>query len=106
MLEVFRHWDTATVGLVNSLLEEAGVQTVLRNWEGSNIVEVPIPVIYPNICVLNGEDYARAKEMIEAYMNGPTAEGQEWVCTKCGESIGQQLSECWNCGKERVMHKD
>jgi hypothetical protein len=106
MFEVFRHWDTATVGLVNSLLEEADVQTVLRNWEGSNIVEVPIPVIYPNICVLNGEDYARAKEMIEAYMNGPTAEGQEWVCTECGESIGQQLSECWNCGKERVMHKD
>ena len=52
MFEVFRHWDTATVGLVNSLLEEAGLQTVLRNWEGSNIVEVPIPVIYPNIFVL------------------------------------------------------
>ena len=104
MLEVFRHWDTATVGLVNSLLKEAGVQTVLRNWEGSNIVEVPIPVIYPNICVLNDEDYARAKEMIEAFMNGPTAEGQEWVC--CGESISQQLSECWNCGKERIMLND
>jgi hypothetical protein len=106
MLEVFRHWDTATVGLVNSLLKEAGVQTVLRNWEGCNIVEVPIPVIYPNICVLNAEDHARAKELIEAFMNGPIADGQEWVCTKCGESIGQQLSECWNCGKERIMLND
>jgi hypothetical protein len=75
MFEVFRHWDTATVGLVNSLLEEAGVQTVLRNWEGSNIVEVPIPVIYPNICVLNGEDYARAKEMIEAFMEWSNSRG-------------------------------
>jgi rubrerythrin len=55
---------------------------------------------------LNGEDYARAKEMIEAFMNGPTAEGQEWVCTECGESICQQLSECWNCGKERIMLND
>ena len=106
MLEVFRHWDTATVGLVNSLLEEAGLHTVLRNWEGSNIVEVPIPVIYPNICVLNGEDYARAKEMIEAFMDGSTAEGQEWVCTECGESVGHQLCECWNCGKERGMLND
>ena len=30
MQEVFRHWDTATVGLVNGLLEDAGIRTVLR----------------------------------------------------------------------------
>ena len=52
MYEVFRHWDTATVGLVNGLLEDAWDKTILRNWEGSNIVEIPIPVIYPNVCVL------------------------------------------------------
>ena len=53
MHEVFRHWDTATVGLISSILEEAGIKTVLRNWDGCNIVEIPIPAIYPNVCVLN-----------------------------------------------------
>ena len=62
MQEVFRHWDTATVGLVNSLLEDAGIRTVIRNWDGCNITEIPIPAIYPNVCVMHEEDLARARE--------------------------------------------
>ena len=64
MQEVFRHWDTATVGLVNSLLEDAGIKTILRNWDGCNITEIPIPAIYPNVCVMHEEDLARARELI------------------------------------------
>ena len=47
MHEVFRDWDTATVGLVNHLLKEAGIRTILRNWEGCNITEIPIPRFIP-----------------------------------------------------------
>ena len=88
MYEVFRHWDTATVGLVNGLLEDAGIKTILRNWEGSNIVEIPIPVIYPNVCVLDKEDFERAKDFISAFMQSPETNGEDWHCEKCGRSGG------------------
>ena len=93
MHEVFRHWDTATVGLVNSILEEAGVHTVLRNWEGSNIVEIPIPVIYPNICVLNTEDFEKAKELIEAFMNHPNSNGEDGIVIECGEFVDHEFAK-------------
>ena len=46
------------------------IKTILfRNWEGSNIVEIPIPVIYPNVCVLDKEDYDRKEDFISALSN-------------------------------------
>ena len=104
MYEVFRHWDTATVGLVNCLLEDAGIKTILRNWEGSNIVEIPIPVIYPNVCVLNKEDFERAKELISAFRKSPKINREDWRCEKCGESVDHELNECWNCGEVKIVN--
>ena len=103
MYEVFRHWDTATVGLVNGLLEDAGIKTILRNWEGSNIVEIPIPVIYPNVCVLDKEDFERAKDFISAFRQSPKTNGEDWHCEKCGEAVELELNECWNCGEVKIM---
>ena len=99
MQEVFRHWDTATVGLVNGFLEDAGIKTVLRNWDGCNITEIPIPAIYPNVCVLNEKDLDRARELISAFQNSVESTEKEWLCKSCGESVNETLNECWNCGK-------
>ena len=103
MNEVFRHWDTATVGLISSILEEAEIKTVLRNWDGSNIVEIPIPAIYPNVCVLNEKDFEKAKELISAFLQSPEKNGDDWNCEKCGESVGHELNECWNCGEDKIV---
>ena len=102
MHEVFRHWDTATVGLISSILEEAGIKTVLRNWDGSNIVEIPIPAIYPNVCVLNEEDFEKAKELISAFRQSPEKNGEDWNCHKCGEFVDHELEECWSCGEMKL----
>ena len=99
MHEVFRDWDTATVGLVNHLLKEAGIRTILRNWEGCNITEIPIPAIYPNICVIDEAEVDRAKELIFAFRNSSQKTGKDWNCSSCAESVGYELNECWNCGK-------
>ena len=99
MQEVFRHWDTATVGLVNGFLEDAGIKTVLRNWDGCNITEIPIPAIYPNVCVLHEKDLDRAMELISAFQNSVESTEKEWLCKSCGEFVNETLNECCNCGK-------
>ena len=97
MYEVFRHWDTSTVGLVNGLLQDAGVRTVLRNWDACNITEIPIPAIYPNVCVLRKEDSDRAKDIISAFSKSSETTGAPWTCATCGEQVESNFLECWQC---------
>jgi len=97
MHEVFRHWDTSTVGLVNGLLQDAGIRTVLRNWDACNITEIPIPAIYPNVCVLRKEDSGRAKEIISAFRKSTETTGDPWICHEGGEQVESNCLECWQC---------
>ena len=97
MYEVFRHWDTSTVGLVNGLLQDAGVRTVLRNWDACNITEIPIPAIYPNVCVLRKEDSDRAKDIISAFSKSSETTGEPGTCRTCGEQVESNFLECWQC---------
>ena len=97
MYEVFRHWDTSTVGLVNGLLQDAGIRTVLRNWDACNITEIPIPAIYPNVCVLRKEDSDRAKDIISAFLKSSETTGEPWTCPTCGELVESNFLECWQC---------
>ena len=97
MHEVFCHWDTSTVGLVNVLLQDAGIRTVLRNWDACNITEIPIPAIYPNVCVLRKEDSDWAKEIISAFRKSSETTGNPWICHECGEQVESNFLECWQC---------
>ncbi len=99
MIEVYRDLDFTKVGLYQGLLESAGIQTVLRNRNSvSMTTSIPIPTMYPNICVYTEEDAMMAKEIFEAYESG--VQGQttvDWVCQKCGEKNEGNFSECWFC---------
>ena len=97
MHEVFRHWDTSTVGLVNGLLQDAGIRTVLRNWDACNITEIPIPAIYPNVCVLGKEDLGRANEVIAAFSQSSETTAEPWICHECWEQVESNYLECWKC---------
>jgi len=101
MYEVYRDRDTARVGLLNSILQESGIPTILRNWTGSNITEIPIPDMFPNICVMNEEDIEPARELIRDYLFATPVDGPEWTCPKCGEPNEGTFSECWSCQSEK-----
>ena len=95
--EVYRDWDSAKVGLFNGLLQEAGIRTMLRNWSGSNITEIPIPEFYPNICAFNEADAAHARQIISDYLHADTTGLKNWICPNCGEEIDGGFSVCWSC---------
>ncbi len=101
MHEVYRNWDSARVGLLNGVLQSSGIPTILRNWTGSNITEIPIPAMFPNICVMNAEDIEPARELIKAYLEAPAIRGPEWTCPACGETNEANFTECWACQTEQ-----
>lgn len=44
----------------------------------------------------------QARELIVEYLEGePEHDGKEWKCSRCGERIEPQFTQCWNCGRER-----
>jgi hypothetical protein len=101
MKEVFRHYDSSTVALLDGLLRDAGMQTLLKNFTGGNIVEVPIPCLYPSIFVLDADDAPQAKALIEDYLNHQPHEGPDWLCPECGREVDGFLAECWSCQSPR-----
>ena len=101
MHEVFRDLDSAKVGLVEGLLNEAGIATVLRNWTGSNITEIPIPAMYPAVCVMNATDVAEARRIIDEFFSAPADTAPAWTCLTCGSTVDGFLTECWSCQADR-----
>ena len=97
MYEVFRDVDSAKVGMIDGILKESGIPTLLKNWTGSNIIEIPIPSLYPTVYVLNASQVDAAKKQIKEFFEAVPEEQEEWNCTECGEIVDGYLSECWAC---------
>ena len=83
MQEIFRHHDSSTVGLLDGILRESGISTLLKNWTGGNITEIPIPSLYPSIHVLDDSQAEEAKQIIKEYMNQALQTQPAWVCPQC-----------------------
>ncbi len=103
MKEVYTDRDSARVGLLNGILNEAGIRTVVKNWNGSNITQIPIPLFYPAIYLLNPEDESKAQSLLEEFQMGFKAESGDWTCQGCGVNNDGIYSECWNCQKEHLV---
>lgn len=102
MHEVYRNIDTAKVGMIDELLKQSGIPTILKNFTGgSNITSIPIPSLYPTIYVLDASQVAEAKEQIHAFFSAKPANDAEWTCNHCGETVDSYLSECWSCQQPR-----
>ena len=106
MKEVFRHREFIIVSQYRSFLESEGITTLLRNEHLSN-TEVLIPNFYPNLCVLNDEDYSRAKEAIRNFNTKmDTAINTELICEHCGERNPGNFEICYACNKPLPVNED
>ncbi|MEM8868581.1 MAG: DUF2007 domain-containing protein [Verrucomicrobiota bacterium] len=105
MKEVYSHYDSSIVGLLNGILNESKIPTILKNWTGSNIIEIPIPCLYPSIHVLNDSDAHEAKQIIQDYLDSEPEVQPDWECSNCGAGVDGFLSECWKCqSSKRIPH--
>ena len=57
--------------------------------------ELPPTECQAELWVMHEEDAARAQEILSRKISGP-----EWTCN-CGEKLGAQFTQCWNCGAYR-----
>ena len=98
MKRVFSSHNQILVHHFRNVLEAENVKTELRNLALSSAMgELPPAECEAQVWVLNDADAPRAAELLSR----PPAQGPEWMCA-CGEKLGAQFSQCWNCGAYRT----
>jgi rubrerythrin len=107
MRKIYEHIEYARVGHFQTILEEAGIPTLVKNLDASvGAGEIPFTEVFPELWVVEDADYDRALALLESYQ--PPAPGllDDWVCQKCGEAVEKEFGECWNCGTLRPEYAD
>ena len=96
MKEVYRAVEFTQVGNYQSILENAGIPTLIRNEMNQNIDAV---LRAPTLCVVNESDYDRAVEIIrELLKERELSTGTDIPCPACQEPNPGNFEVCWNCG--------
>jgi hypothetical protein len=101
-LFTFNAGQNAQVGLLKDLLEKSFIPCVTRN-EYLSVAsgEIPFTECYPELWVLNDEDYPRAKELLDEWVSPQLEIPEAWLCCRCEEEIEGQFASCWKCGMQR-----
>jgi hypothetical protein len=99
MIEIDQNHDFSKVELYQGILEDAGIETVLRNRSAVTMTtSVPIPSMYPNICGHTPEDATRARKLLAVYAESASSEvAADLECALCGEGNEGNFTECWSC---------
>ena len=98
MKRVFSSWNLAAVHHARNLLDAAGIRAVVRNeYLSSAMGDLPPAECQAELWLLRDADFQPAEELLFR----TRTEGEEWKC-RCGEELGAQFSQCWNCGAYRA----
>jgi len=112
MKEVFRNADSVLVGLYQSILENAGIETFVHNVDTQQAIVgglatalFPLPQFFPTLSVLNDTDYEEAMTILGNVRNTAGSEQSDWKCAACGETVPSNFTSCWQCGAEQSTSK-
>ena len=102
MKEVFVDQDHARVGFFQSILDEAGIPCYIRDEYGNTSLAGRKSTFFaPALCVVNDEDYDRAKAILDDMQSAPATAEKDWVCPECSEEVPATFGSCWKCGAIR-----
>lgn len=102
MKKVFSSDDLVMVGFYRAMLEERGIDCMVRNeFLGAGAGELPLNETWPELWVIDPRDEGLAKQLIESQQKPLT--GKSWICETCGEKSEPQFAACWQCGAARPI---
>jgi hypothetical protein len=99
MKQLFTPTESAELGLLKNMLEEAGIRCALKNQQLSQTL--PIEPFNVELWVINDDEFPRARELTKAWLNPPPSATGTWTCAKCGQRLNEQFDSCWKCGANR-----
>jgi hypothetical protein len=99
MKRIFTSLDGAELGLLKNVLLKAGIRCVEINQQMAQVF--PTAPFQAELWVENEADYPAAVAILEEWQHPANATGVSWICSRCGELLGDQFAKCWKCGTRR-----
>jgi hypothetical protein len=96
MKKLFSSNESAEVELLKNIVEKEDIPCTIQTASGA----IPFTEYYPELWVMNDEDYPRAKLLLDDWLKPPAPPGEPWKCPICGEMIEAQFSTCWKCAPQ------
>lgn len=98
----YTHPNSIVVAQARSVLELAGIDSVLRNEFASGAIGELAPIdTWPEVWVVKDRDYDRAARLLEEA--GTAVNEDEWECALCGSVSPATFDFCWHCVGERQL---
>lgn len=103
MIKLFVSQISAEVESLKELLDQQDIPCTIKNQQGSSLAgEVPFAEVFPELWVLNNEDFPKAKGFLTDWEESQPTESTDWTCSQCGESHTKEFTTCWKCEADRV----
>ena len=103
MKKIYTSPSLVDVEIRKEWLEQHPIPCTIKNQRSAMLGgEVPFVEVFPELWVLNDEDYDQAKSILDGWEQAKPTESTEWTCAKCGEVHQKEFTTCWKCGQERV----
>ncbi|GJL65205.1 MAG: hypothetical protein NPIRA05_01760 [Nitrospirales bacterium] len=85
------------------ILDQEGILCTIKNQQGSSLAgEVPFAEVFPELWVINDDEYPKAKEILDQWDEAALFEDLPWTCVGCDEQHSGEFTTCWKCGRERT----
>jgi len=98
--QVFTHENRLIVYNIKNLLEEQGIECVIKNeFAGGGVGDLAPFETWPELWVTEPKQYGQAEQIIQ--QTREIISGKPWVCPSCGESNESNFELCWSCGSFR-----
>ncbi len=80
---------------LKDMLEQEGILCTIKNQQGSSLAgEVPFAEVFPELWVINDDDYPKAQDFLENWQKARPAKETAWTCSSCGESHEKDFTSC------------
>jgi Putative prokaryotic signal transducing protein len=89
--------DVRTIGMLRSVLDEAGIAYEVRN----ETMPYPGAIFDPEVWVIEDGEFTRACGLRDVATRLPPVSQAPWTCPSCGEKLEGQFGSCWKCGANR-----
>ena len=95
--KVFTHENRLIVYNMKNLLEEQGIQCVIKNeFAGGGVGDLAAFETWPEVWVAEPKQLRLAERIIQDALDADP--GKIWTCENCGESNDSNFQLCWRCG--------
>jgi hypothetical protein len=104
MKRVYCAKDPLMVGHLRNVLALHGIECVTRKLDlTTGAGELPPLECWPELWIIDDKRLAQAQAILRKTLAPLKAVKKHWICSGCDERIEGQFSECWKCGRERVI---